>query len=345
MSIRKKTVKSKQNVSSDAINCNTMLSSSPPVSRASRLSNKSNKPPPYEAKINKNTSSPIPTPTPTPTPTTLDKKDKLSIEVKENPNVEDLKEIENEEKFCFKFNNKTKGAYIECNKNADYYIEYYKTFGKPLIYGLYEKNCETKIKKIIGTITLNYRYDNKVCHIMDLKIKKTHRGIGGINKFIMSTLLTRMLKNSGYYAISMNKNTIIEYITSKLMMPKMKDRGKMCIYLVSFTEITKILPTLASFYCSEIAYIDNNNVRQIIDCDTKKPYKILHLHHNAEYCDNIDFNEPQKGYQYCFSIHESNEFIIKELKEKYKIESSSSATVYSNDFKTDWSRFVKTFEI
>ena len=97
------------------------------------------------------------------------KKDKLTIDVKENPSFKDLKEIEKDEIFCFKFNNKSKGAYIECHKDAEYYNEYYRTFGKPQIYGLYEKNSETKEKIIIGTISLIYRYDTKVCHIMDLK--------------------------------------------------------------------------------------------------------------------------------------------------------------------------------
>jgi hypothetical protein len=37
--------------------------------------------------------------------------------------------------------------------------------------------------------------------------------------------------------------------------------------------------------------------------------------------------------------------MIQELKEKYKIVSSSSATIYSSDFKTDWNKFVKTYEL
>jgi len=275
----------------------------------------------------------------------LFKKDKLTIDVKENPSIDDLKEIERDEKYLFKFNNKTKGAYIECHKNEDYYIDYYKTFGKPQTYGLYEKNNETKKKTIIGTVTLNYRYDNKVCQIMDLKIKKAYRGTGGVNKFIRSTLFSRMIKNSGYYAICMNTNTIIENLTSKISLPKMKNRGKMLIYLVSYDEIKKIIATLSSFYCSEISYVDNNKTRMIVSSETKKPFKILHLHHNAEYREDVDFTDLQTGYQYCFSIHESNEYIIQELKDKYKISSSSSATIYSNDFKTDWSKFVKTFEI
>ena len=180
---------------------------------------------------------------------------------------------------------------------------------------------------------------------MDLKIKKAYRGTGGVNKFIRSTLFSRIIKNKGYYGICMNTNTIIETLVEKISLPKMKNRDKMLIYLVSYDDIVKILPTLSSFYCSEIAFIDNNKTRLIVDSTTKKSYKILHLHHNADYREDNDFYEPQKGYQYCFSIHESNEYIIQELKEKYKITSSTSATIYSNDFKTDWSKFVKTFEI
>lgn len=273
------------------------------------------------------------------------KKDKITIDVKFKPPIEDLKEIEKEEKFCFKFNNKTKGAYIECHKDSEYYNDYYRSFGKPEIYGLYEINNETNTKIIIGTVSLIYRYDNKVCHIMDLKIKKSHRGTGGVYKFIRSTLFSRIIKNSGYYGICMNTNTIIDHLTSTVSLPKMKNRGKMHIYLVSYEEINKILPTLSSFYCSEIAFVDNNKSRMIVDSTTKKPFKILHLHHNADYRENTDFFETQRGYQYCFSIHEDNEFIIQELKEKYKITSSSSATIYSNSFKADWSKFVKTFEI
>ncbi len=128
-------------------------------------------------------------------------------------------------------------------------------------------------------------------------------------------------------------------------MPKMKHRGKMYIYLVSYEEINKILPSLSSFYCSEIGFVDNNKSRMIVDSAKKAPIKILHLHHNADYREDMNFCEPQRNYQYCFSIHESDEFIIQDLKEKYKITSSSSATVYSNDFKANWSKFVKTFEI
>jgi hypothetical protein len=273
------------------------------------------------------------------------KKDKLTIEVKENPSVEELKELLKDEKFYFKFNNINKSAYIDCHKDEDYYIDYYKTFGKPQLYGLYEKNCKTKVKELIGTVSLIHRYDNKVCQIMDLKIKKSNRGNGGVSKLISSTSFSRMFKYEGYYGICMNTNTIVEHLTSKIKTPKLKNRGKMLIYLISFEDLNKILPILSTFYSSDIAFIDNTKSRLINDSGTKKPYKILHLHHNAEYREDIDYNEPQRGYQYCFSLHESSEFIIKELKEKYQIESSSSAIIYSSDFKTDWNKFVKTYEI
>jgi len=275
----------------------------------------------------------------------LPKKDKYTIDVTDKPSIEDLNELEKEERICFKFNKKAKNTFIECYKDEDYYIDYYKKFGKPYVYGLIEKHTETKEKKMIGTVSLVYRYDTKVCQIMDLKIKKSHRGSGGVTKFIRSTLFSRMIKNNGYYGIVMNSNTIIENLTSKIMLPKMKNRGKMFVYLISFDELTKCLMSLASFYCSEIGFVDNNKSRVFVDAGTKKPYKLLHLHHNAEYREDFDYYEPQRGYQYCFTIHESNEYIIQELKEKYKIASSASATIYSNDFKTDWSKFVKTFEI
>jgi hypothetical protein len=276
---------------------------------------------------------------------TIVRKDKLSIEVGSKPSSADLQEIEKDDKHYFNFNNKAKSTYIECYKNEDYYIEFYKNFGKPEIYGLYEKNSDTNYKKIIGVITLICRYDTKVCHIMDMKIRKQYRGIGGISKFIMSTLLNRLFKYNGYYGITMNNNTIVESLSKKIMMPNMKNRGKMFIYLVSYDEINKILPILSSFYCSEISFIDNNKSRVFVDSTTNKAYKLLHLNHNAEYRETIDFDKPKTGYQYCFSIHESSEYMIQELQEKYKIVSSSSATIYSNNFKPDWSKFVKTFEI
>ena len=62
------------------------------------------------------------------------KKDKLTINVSDKPSIEDLKQFEKEEKFCFKFNNKAKNAYIDCHKDEDYYMDFYRTFGKPYVY-------------------------------------------------------------------------------------------------------------------------------------------------------------------------------------------------------------------
>ena len=292
---------------------------------------------------------------------TLCKKDSNSIviEVKDNPTVEDLHLLLKDEKQCFNFNNKPKSVYIDCHKDEDYYIDYYKTFGKPKLYGLYETNNHNKISKLIGSISLIHRYDTKVCQIMDLKILKKYRGIGGVSKFIMSTFFSRLFKYNGYYGICMNNNTIIEKLTHKIIMPTMSNRGIMLIYLVSFDDITKILAILTSFYCSSIGFVNTNKSRMFVDSTSKKDYKILHLHHNAEYREVVDYHEPQKEkakvkerqnqnqnqYMYCFAIHESNEFIIKDLKDNYKITSSSSATIYSNYFITDWSKFVKTYEI
>lgn len=72
--------------------------------------------------------------------------------------------------------------------------------------------------------------------------------------------------------------------------------------------------------------------------------KILHLHHNSLYR-QFDFREPQRGYQYCFAIHEENDFIIKGLKDNYNVEPYSTANIFTNNFKADWSKFVKTSEI
>ena len=36
---------------------------------------------------------------------------------------------------------------------------------------------------------------------------------------------------------------------------------------------------------------------------------------------------------------------MRTLKDDYNLDPGSSANVFSNDFKADWSRFVKTFEI
>jgi len=262
----------------------------------------------------------------------------------EKPNSSDLKLIDKSEKVTFKFNNKTGGGYIDLPKDKEYYDEYYRLFGNPYIYGLYNRDNTNDTDKIIGTLSLIYRYDHKIWQIMDLKIKKEFRGQSGVGRFVKATLGQRLLKSTSYYAICMNSNKIIDRVINKIMLPRLKERGKMEIYLVTFENINKILSTLSSFYCSEIGFINNNKSRIIMNSTNNQPFKILHLCHNAEYID-YDFHESQRGFQYCFSIHESNEFIITELKDRFNINPSASATVYSNDFKADWSKFVKTFEI
>lgn len=262
----------------------------------------------------------------------------------ENPSEEDLYKLDKSDKISFKFNNKSFGSYIDIPNDLEYYTNFYRYFGTPYIFGLYYVDKESNINNIIGAISLILRYDNKVWQIMDLKIKKEYQGKDYLNKIIGGTFTTRILKSSAYYAISMNPNIRIDSICNNMKMPKMKYRGKMFIYLVSFENIKKIIPTLETFYCSEIGFVDNRDTRLFIDNNTKKNIKMLHLHHNANYRE-FDYREPQKGYQYCFSIHENNDFIISILQNEYKIEANASANIYSNDFKTDWSRFVKTFEI
>jgi phage pi2 protein 07 len=262
----------------------------------------------------------------------------------ENPSTTDLKKIFQEDKFSFKFNNKGFGAYIDIPTNKEYFMDYYRNIGTPYIFGLYELDKANNTDILIGTVSLVLRYDNKVWQIMDLKIKKEYRGKQCIDSLISSTLTTRITKSTAYYAISMNPNPRIDSICNNMKLPKMKNRGKMIIYIVSFDDIIKILPTLQTFYCSEIGFINNDDERVFIDGNKKTTIKLLHLHHNANYRE-FNYREPQRGYQYCFAIHEDNDFIIRTLKDKYSIEYCSTANIFSNDFKTDWSKFVKTFEI
>lgn len=261
-----------------------------------------------------------------------------------NPKIADLQLIDKADKVLFKFNNKNFGAFIDLPADKQYYNEYYTSFGKPYIYGLYNRNNVDKIDTIIGAMTLVYRYDHKIWQIMDFKIKKEFRGQHGVSAFVKGTLFKRIGKTTKYYGICMNNNAIIDDVIKKVMMPKMKFRGKMLIYQISFENMNKILDTLSTFYCSEIGFIDNNQSRIIVDSSNNRSIKLLHLSHNADYR-QYDFHETQRGYQYCFSIYEDDEFIITELREKFKLSPSSSANVYSNDFKADWSKFVKTYEI
>ena len=261
-----------------------------------------------------------------------------------SPKEEDLQIVDKAVVVKFTFNNKKNGCYIDLPADKLFYNEFYKTFGKPYIFALYNRDNVSNIDTVIGSVSLIYRYDKKIWQILDLKILKEYRGQKGISAFVKSTLGTRMNKSGAYFAISMNPNPIVDDVINKVMMPKLKFRGRMQIYMVSYDEIKKALETLTSFYRSDIGYIDNNDKRIFVDSKNNRSFKMLHLCHNCDYRE-YDFDELQRGYLYCFSIHEENEFIINELKEKYKVSPCANANVYSNDFKDDWSRFVKTFEI
>lgn len=264
--------------------------------------------------------------------------------VVENPSLSDLKQLFQEDKFSFKFNNKGFGAYIDIPANKEYFMDYYRSIGTPYVFGLYELDKVNNTDRMIGAVSLVLRYDNKVWQIMDLKIKKEFRGKQCIDSLITATLTTRITKSTAYYAISMNPNPRMDAVCNNIKLPKMKNRGKMNIYIVSFEDINKILPTLETFYCSEIGFVSNDEERVFVDGNKKSNLKLLHLHHNANYRE-FDYREPQRGYQHCFAIHEDNDFVIRTLKDEYSVEPSASANVFSNDFKADWSRFVKTFEI
>jgi len=266
------------------------------------------------------------------------------VHIVENPKQEDLKQFYQDDRFTFKFNNKSFGAYIDIPNTKEYFKDYYRTFGTPFIFGLYSLDKTQGTDSMIGAVSLVLRHDNKVWQIMDLKIAKEFRGKKCLDNLITSTLTTRIKKSTAYYAISMNPNARIDAICNNMKLPKMKNRGKMHIYLVSYDNIKNILPTLETFYCSEIGFINNGNDRLFIDNTNNRNIKLLHLHHNADYRE-FDFHDPQKGYAYCFAIHEDNDFIVRVLKEEYAVEPSASANIFSNDFKADWSKFVKTFEI
>jgi hypothetical protein len=285
---------------------------------------------------------------------TVEKKHTLSTSIKrkffnefnhivENPPIHDILEFNKVDIIQFKFNDKNFG-YLAMPETSENYYSFYRNYGTPYIFGMYNLDKAAGTDIMIGLIVLVLRYDYNVWQIMDLKIKKDFRGKNNIDKFISSTLTSRILKSNAYYGISMNPNIQIDKVAKKMHMPKMKSRGKMNIYLVDYIKIKELLPTLEVFYCSDIGFIDNNKTRNIIDSKTKKPIKILHLHHNATYCEYV-ITEPKAGFQYCFSIHDDNEYIIHQLKNNNNVCPIATANVYSNNFKVDWSKFVKTFEI
>jgi hypothetical protein len=261
-----------------------------------------------------------------------------------NPPEEHLNELHTSEHFNFKFNNKSFAAYIDIPRIREFYNDFYKEIGTAYIYGLYNLNKEKDTENIIGSITLLLRHDNRIWQILDLKIKKDFQGIKCVNTLLTATLPIRILKNTGYYIISMNPNPRVDIICSNMKMTKMKPRGKMLIFIVSFENVVRMLSYLQIFYSSDIGFVNNNNKRIWMDATNKKEMKILHLHHNS-LSRQFDFREPQIGYEYCFAIHESHDFIIKGLKDDYNVEPLASANIFTNNFKADWSKFVKTSEI
>ena len=81
---------------------------------------------------------------------TIVRKDKLSIEVGSKPSSADLQEIEKDDKHYFNFNNKSKSTYIECYKTEDYFIEFYKKFGKPDLFITF--TCNPKWPEIVAAL-------------------------------------------------------------------------------------------------------------------------------------------------------------------------------------------------
>jgi hypothetical protein len=261
-----------------------------------------------------------------------------------DPPEEHLNELYSQDYFYFKYANKSFAAHFAIPRGQEYFTDFYREIGTPYIYGMYNHDTEKKTDTIIGTLTMIHRHDNRILQIVDVKIKKEFQGNGLLDKLISATLPIRMLKNTGYYIISMNPNPRVDIICKNMIMTKMKCRGKMVIFIVSFEQITRMLSHLQTFYSGDIGFVNNNDKRIWYDAAGKKELKLLHLHHNSLYR-QFNFREPQRGYQYCFAIHEDNDFIIKGLKDDYNAEPCATANIFANDFKTDWSKFIKTSEI
>jgi hypothetical protein len=261
-----------------------------------------------------------------------------------NPPEEHLKELYDQDYFCFKYANKSFAAHFAIPDDKEYFMDFYRDFGTPYVYGLYNYDKEKNIDTIIGTLTMVYRHDNRILQILDVKIKKEHQSQGLLDTLISATIPLRILKNTEYYTISMNPNPRVDSICGNMIINKLKNRGKMMIFIVNFELIKQILPYLETFYASDIGFVNNHVKRVWYDAAGKKELKLLHLHHNSHYR-QYDFREPVIDYSYCFAIHEGNEFVLQDFKEKYDVEPCASATVFSKGFKTDWTKFVKTSEI
>jgi hypothetical protein len=270
-----------------------------------------------------------------------------------SPPVEDLNYLESKMKTYFNFNKIIRGGYITLPSQqqsgvTNYYIDFYKTFGKPYIYGLYNRDVENNKDIIIGAITLVFRHDYNIWQIMDMKVLPDYRKQGSVGTFIRGTFFKRMSKTTSYYIICFDDNKIIDKIINNSIIPNMIDRGKMYIYLITHEQMNDIITILEYFYDSQIGFINNENLRVIANFNNNQSYKILHLNHNNSNSNrHIDIStiSTDNLYKYCFSIHESNNYVIEKLKDEYNIDYSSTATIYSNNFITDWSKFVKTYEI
>jgi hypothetical protein len=111
-----------------------------------------------------------------------------------SPKEEDLQIVDKAVIVKFTFNNKKNGCYIDLPADKLFYNEFYRTFGKPYIFALYNRDNVSNIDTVIGCVSLIYRYDKKIWQILDLKILKEYRGQKGISAFVKSTLGTRMNK-------------------------------------------------------------------------------------------------------------------------------------------------------
>jgi hypothetical protein len=213
---------------------------------------------------------------------------------------------------------------------------------------LYNRDVENNKDIIIGAITLVFRHDYNIWQIMDMKVLPDYRKQGSVGTFIRGTFFKRMSKTTSYYIICFDDNKIIDKIINNSIIPNMIDRGKMYIYLITHEQMNDIITILEYFYDSQIGFINNENLRVIANFNNNQSYKILHLNHNNSNSNrHIDIStiSTDNLYKYCFSIHESNNYVIEKLKDEYNIDYSSTATIYSNNFITDWSKFVKTYEI
>ena len=66
--------------------------------------------------------------------------------------IEDLKQFYQDDRFTFKFNNKSFGAYIDIPNTNEYFIDYYRTFGTPYIFGFYNLDKTNNTGKLLFSL-------------------------------------------------------------------------------------------------------------------------------------------------------------------------------------------------